>query len=41
MMNLIGGDNLIIGVALLSPLLFVLIVVVLNNALTSRPRRRY
>ena len=41
MINLISGDNLVIGVALLAPLLFVLIVMVLNNALTTRPRRRY
>ncbi len=41
MMNVLGGDNMVIGLALFTPLLFVLVVVVLNNALTSRPRRRY
>jgi hypothetical protein len=41
MMNIIGDDGAVIGLALLAPLLFVLVVVVLDNALTSRPRRRY
>lgn len=41
MINIIGGDNVVIGLALFTPLLFVLVVVVLDNALTSRPRRRY
>jgi len=41
MNSLINENNIIIAMALLAPILFVLIVIVLNSALTTRPRRRY